>query len=830
MAVFNGKKKGKDMSIVYGNKYEPDGGKRCKVRSPRRIGEGICFARKDHAGDHIPWAGDGSCEFAPWSQEGEMLELPPVVVTGNEEASEGAEACRARKSGYVCTATKGHAGDHIPYGAEDQAWPQGDKPVKAKPAVISNEYEPDPALYCRAVDPRGSGYQCEARRGHEGDHIAWVSDGVRCPGVADWPQAGISNPVITGKPDGKIVTPAPFERDKTSQCGVLAPASARTSQRGAMPDYPCRAAKGHAGDHQPYLRSGATASGCKPWPQEVPMAAERKAYLAEWKRAKKREADRARSAARRAAAKEAEARLEAGRAAAARTLADSGFDGERSYRSSMYAPGYSRGSMYSLSGYEPLTPKAVTPEVPAVVTKALAAAAKAAGTSVLADVVGQMTMPSLAGPLTMLAGRKTEIGGDLPVLLMAVAMTPDARAAMSAAMDVKWAAEPVPAGLVGELIIGGGVHSAVYAAARVAAGHPKPWVLSASPGGVFGMSDGPAFWLNSRNQPGGLSSPVITTRGGTGLPVTEQGLNVLPGAPLQAAMLPGGEFQPNHDMAYIVRVTLAKSAHVITGTVVKVRAGTIETQVDLADGRTIRVRRLIDARGLGDPKAPGDGDTIMTFPQLMKSMSEPFPLRGMTRVAVVGNGDAARCAAEALLGISPAPAMTGLDYVQSVDWYGPGLPQTRVAWRDSERGRYQRLGSDLPANPEVDPLRRLRILDERGDVVRTLGQVIVSGRYYDKAIMCTGFTRPQISGLDDTLDFDPYTPPTTQDPYSYGGSLITGRKAYGKDIWKIGPAADIPFSDREITDGIAARTANKAGIFRLAGRTAALATTLPAPQ
>jgi hypothetical protein len=94
--------------------------------------------------------------------------------------------------------------------------------------------------------------------------------------------------------------------------------------------------------------------------------------------------------------------------------------------------------------------------------------------------------------------------------------------------------------------------------------------------------------------------------------------------------------------------------------------------------------------------------------------------------------------------------------------------------------------------------------------------------------MCTGFTRPQISGLDDALDFDPYSPASSQ--YIYSDALIAGRKAYGKDIWKIGPAADIPFSDREITDGISARPANKAGIFRLAGRTAALATTLPAPQ
>jgi len=396
-------------------------------------------------------------------------------------------------------------------------------------------------------------------------------------------------------------------------------------------------------------------------------------------------------------------------------------------------------------------------------------------------------------------------------LLAGAAVWPATREMIDRELDIAWARErAIPSFTVPEVIIGAGVHAAIYSAIRVANGKPKPLVLERSDrvGGTFAITRRPSFYLNSGNYPGLLGRP------GQG-----QALNYLPGAEIQPSDVSSAQYGTNADIGFIVRATLARYADVVTSAGVRAIGNddyeSSELQVRLTDGRLVYARRVLDARGLGDPIIPdgaGMSERVITFPDLLRRFDGDFPLQGIRRAAIIGGGDSGKVSAECLLGIGPQASMSvgSLDYLDRVDIYGPQLADTATEWYASERSRYSQVGSFLKT-------RRLSVIRERARVVDTGTSVLVNEQSYDTVIVAAGFTLPDISSTG-----------TFYSRYESGNGLILARKAEsGAESYRIGPAAALPFTDAEEREpAVISRAENVAGIFRYAARTAALAASL----
>lgn len=418
--------------------------------------------------------------------------------------------------------------------------------------------------------------------------------------------------------------------------------------------------------------------------------------------------------------------------------------------------------------------------------------------------------------LRALKDRQSEFPSPLQAQLAGIALDRRARDYADKILDDAWSDETRQQNILApynpgrEVIIGSGFHAAVYAAVRVLTGHERPLVLEREPraGGTFAMTAWPTFYLNSRNRAGrpGLAGDQRAS------------LNYLPGGLIQAADLSMAEYQTNTDMAFVIRLTLAQFADVVTNarvTAVDTAGAGVEIYIN---GRSpLRAGRVIDARGLGDPddKIP-NGTTILTFDQFMRRMAGRWPLRGVRRVAVIGGGDSAKCAIESLLGIAPSPplATAALDSVDAIDCYSDILPDLCERWQQEVRGRYQAIGRYL--RPDRQGVRRLSVIPRRAQPVGLPGTALVDGRTYDLVVMCTGYQETVIDGLE-LLSFTAYQVADTDVAVEHD------------DIpaYRIGPHARLPFTSREYQDGIADITANAVSMFRTAGKTAALAATLP---
>jgi hypothetical protein len=414
--------------------------------------------------------------------------------------------------------------------------------------------------------------------------------------------------------------------------------------------------------------------------------------------------------------------------------------------------------------------------------------------------------------IAAMSERRAEFPSALSMQLAGIGVVPEARRALDGALGQYWRENGNMTlsfnRSVDEVIIGSGVHAAIYCATRVRQGYPRPLVIerSARPGGTFAMSEAPSFYLNSGNRPGL-----------TGLPAKGQALNTLPGAPIQPADISMSEYQTNADLAFVVRVTLALYAKVVQKRTVTGWENAPDDlpeyplRVQLDDTSAIYARRVIDARGLGDAVTLAESDRVLTFERFMGSLDSPFPMRGMRRVAVVGGGDSGKCAVESLLGIGPSSGMStaALDYVESIDWYGRGLNEECATWLRDQRKRYARIGSYLGNRLTVRTTRSAR-------VIPSLDSVIVDGQSYDKVITAVGSTRPEITSNSEFAEI-------------FGRGFAVGRKYENREVYVIGPAANLEFSSRESEETFSNRPENRVAIFRYAPRTAALATMLPAP-
>lgn len=421
-------------------------------------------------------------------------------------------------------------------------------------------------------------------------------------------------------------------------------------------------------------------------------------------------------------------------------------------------------------------------------------------------------LPMGKGIRTMLL-RQDKFASQDAAMLAGAAMLPESREMIERKLDEEFERDPtyLPT-YADEVIIGGGLHAAVYAAGRVARGFPRPIVLETGNrvGGAFAVSKAPSFYLNSLNRPG-LVGGNLGNRGS---------LNYLPGSILQPADLSMEQFQTNSDLGFLIRIMLASFARVYTNASADyVSLGNVP-EVQLIGGYSIGTARLIDARGLGTRQflIEPDGTTVLSFEQLMTRADQAFPLADMNRVAIIGDGDSAKVAAEMLLGIGPKSGYSSasLDYINQIDWYGPGIPIRRKDFRRNVRERYDALGYYLTETYRDQERERLTVYQTRGNVTKSLDSVIVNGVAYDKAILCTG-SRLSDLGMSEGL-FERYRP---------DDSTSIASKASGYPVYRVGPAANLEWDSNEYSRRYARNRNNKVSIFRMAPRTAALAASLP---
>lgn len=347
-----------------------------------------------------------------------------------------------------------------------------------------------------------------------------------------------------------------------------------------------------------------------------------------------------------------------------------------------------------------------------------------------------------------------------------------------------------------EVIVGTGPSAAAWAATAVASGRPRPLAIGTTLGGdPFALTPTPWFNLNSRNRPGeaGLSSE-------------ESALNVIPGVPVQGEMLNLDEYQDNSVLAYITRTGLIRYADLRKSMVSSIEFASGSPRryrVTLEDG-VVYADRVIDARGLGMPtklrsqednKSIEWGDRILSVYDFAKRFDQPFPFKGLERVAVIGGGDSGKVVVEALLGIGPNRHMSVpmLDWVEQIDWYGQRLPDDCEDWRQNVRGRYADIGSFL-RRPDQGR-SRLRVFQERGFVDEGMDKVYVGGRPYDAVIVCVGFDTPgELPGV----------------PRDYGSNVVygaSGDNALGRKtadstgesgaIYQVGVAANLRFDSAD---------------------------------
>lgn len=361
-----------------------------------------------------------------------------------------------------------------------------------------------------------------------------------------------------------------------------------------------------------------------------------------------------------------------------------------------------------------------------------------------------------------------------------------------------------------EVIIGGGAHAAIYASVRRALGFPVPLVLDAGPrfGGEFAGAVRPAFYLNSRNRPGPSGPP-----GSTGA------LNVIPAAPMQPSDIGGSEYQTDADLGLVIRCALALNS--------TVRRARVEGLSPLGNGGyvvetsrgSVGARRVIVATGAGSERRVSgvipDGQTVYSFRQWMTRVgTAPFPLSGLGRVAVIGIGDGARTVVESLTGIGPmaSPTVAALDYVERVDWYGAlDCASDRDSWLRANRTRYQRLGALFPVSGRDNA--RVRPLGRASYLAPGYLSAEVDGSRYETVIVAAGRA----------VETDLYSEVACSTQYRPNGVSLA-RTSGSLDLCRVGPVAGIPFESTE--DSRIGE--NAVGLFRLAPRTATLASTLPA--
>lgn len=399
-----------------------------------------------------------------------------------------------------------------------------------------------------------------------------------------------------------------------------------------------------------------------------------------------------------------------------------------------------------------------------------------------------------------------------------------------------------------DLIVGGGLHAAVYAATAQARTGVRPAVAEGRRmGGVFALCDDPVFYLNSRNRPGDL-----------GLPGTSAALNVIPNGMIQPSDLNGSEYQTNVEFAFAIRANLAMYADMLPLSSVRRIERNYSTPADreyyvAANGLQARANRIIIATGVGRPTlglasmAQQEGGTFIQQPGVVMSFEEfvryvgagdPFPLRGWKNVAVVGAKDSGDAIVKYLLGQGPmAPSPASLDTVERIDWYGQQC-LFKEEFDQGARSCNAGIGRHLPRTSDTTypyrvrpkPQRVSEVLPDHDSARVVYGSDHLLSDPYDHIVVCAGYKQSPIDlnpDVDRTLTDNEVrrgVPLREEIVYDDDGTALA-RHYVGTEIYKVGPCADLPVTDAErATIPAAARIpANSAAAWRYVGRTQRLA-------
>ncbi len=440
---------------------------------------------------------------------------------------------------------------------------------------------------------------------------------------------------------------------------------------------------------------------------------------------------------------------------------------------------------------------------------------------VLADALRSIrSSKEMNGGIKAMKSRASLFHSTLEMELTGAAMVPEARAMLRDRVAGYWERnspkirDSLRYSVIPEIVVGGGLHAAIYCAVRVLTGHPAPVVLEKyRPGGVFAVSRSSSWFLNQRNWPGSPGQPDEPYSGS---------LAHLPGAPVQLSHITGSEYPTNADLSFVIEMTLAQYAQVIQGEYVQEAdldyTGTLATII--TDSGSFQARRVLDARGIGVPiKPPISSAHDMDFMEFMARMDLPFPFQGMSRMAVMGDGDGAVCVLESLLGIGPSTGMSmpELDFLEHMDIYAPRKPSNRYDWKRDVRNRYSRVGSYLYRERSDNDLERVRLYNQRGKMLPTLNGVVVNGRNYDHSVHAIGWRSHDniFSGYEGSPRLFP-----DED------TAVARRYGTGDRFFTIGPRAGLPWTGGEVSRGVAELAEQLVSIWRLAPKTAALAATL----
>lgn len=414
--------------------------------------------------------------------------------------------------------------------------------------------------------------------------------------------------------------------------------------------------------------------------------------------------------------------------------------------------------------------------------------------------------PSLNSGVRAMKARKNEFPDVDTAIMAGIAVDRDARFLMNDTLDEMWADQRLPE-FAYEVIIGGGLHAAAYAVVREKCGYPKPLIIERDKiGGMFAITKNATWGLNSRNRPGDES-----------LPGDGQALNFIPGARLQPYYLSNTEFQTNADLAFCIRMAVAEHAIGVSNvTVTGISVSRPGKLLVTTNEGAVVAGRVIEARGMGDPLMIGDtSGQVLDYIQFMRRMDQTFPLRGMRRVAVIGDGDSAKTVIESLTGQGPNQHMSvcGLDYVEQIDWYGPKVPNTCAEANEQFRTRYRRLAGLLPR--ERGQLARLMPFPRRAVSRQGFSCAYVNDRAYDCVIVATGFS----VAADEFMVAN-----TEPDAFDVAGTEVA-RQVGDLPWYQIGAMAAPRFTSGE-AESVRGLPENRVAAFRLVPRTTTLAATL----
>lgn len=298
---------------------------------------------------------------------------------------------------------------------------------------------------------------------------------------------------------------------------------------------------------------------------------------------------------------------------------------------------------------------------------------------------------------------------------------------------------------VPELVVGTGVHAAIYSSAKLTRHPENPCFcvdLNPRVGGQFAQAEGEGWLINSRERPEDVAE--------RNLPGTKGSLNTLLFGTLQPADIALSAYGPQTDIAIPTRVDHLLSSRVALGLEVtrfrKSQDPDTRYIVEMADAVTgqrylVRTDRVILSTGIGEPITGLDETDPMTvrllqdprvilgpeFHKKAANKKERFALKDYRRMIVVGPGDNGKTVIERLLGYGPRTGKSSatLDWVENVTWIGQEA-LTKEEFEEQERQRYRNLGLEFPREgldyySRIIPIRaRATRLEEAGDNIRVI--------------------------------------------------------------------------------------------------------------